>query len=110
MDNNLQIRQAIRSIIESLESQPTVVGAKKVGIDHKEGFVINLSDGRQDYAPLAGFILKSYSSGMYGCKIITGIMRGKIDDGKFNYEFEGIDCKEYVEVYPESIRMSNQIS
>lgn len=108
--NRNTIRKAIRFILENMESELKVVGAKKVGIDHKEGFVINLSDGRQDYAPLEGFVLKSSEGTMYGCKFIVGTMRGKIDERRYIYEFQGTDCKEYVEVKPETIRLVNQIS
>lgn len=104
------LRRKIRSIIQELERDLHVVDAKKVGLEHKEGFSITLSDGRMDYAPLANFMLKSYTSAMYGCKFIKGIMRGKLDGGKYLYEFDGIDCKEYVKAYPKSIKLTGQIS
>jgi hypothetical protein len=104
------LRKNIRLLIQEMDSTPYVVDAKKVGIDHKEGFTITLSDGRQDYAPLANFTLKSYTSAMYGCKFIVGVMRGKMEGGKYFYEFQGIDCKEYVEADPKTIRLVNQIS
>lgn len=104
------LRRKIRSIIQEFETDLHVVKAKKVGLEHKEGFTITLSDGREDYAPLANFILKSYTSAMYGCKLIKGIMRGKLDGGRYLYEFDGIDCKEYVKAYPESIKLAGQIS
>ena len=103
------LRKAIRAILYESEGL-RVTGAKKVGIDHKDGYVIYLSDGRQDYAPLEGFILKGSAPAMYQCKLITGILRGRLDGGAYSYEFEGIDCNEYVEVYVKTIKLSNQIS
>lgn len=104
------LRKRIRLVLEEMDSGLHVVDAKKVGIDHKEGFTITLSDGRQDYAPLANFTLKSSQSAMYGCMFIVGVMRGKMEGGKYFYEFQGIDCKEYVEADPKTIRLVSQIS
>ena len=103
------LRKAIRAILHEGEGLH-VTGAKKVGIDHKEGYTIYLSDGRQDYAPLEGFILKGSAPAMYQCKLITGILRGRLDGGAYSYEFDGIDCEEYVEVDVKTIKLSNQIS
>lgn len=104
-----RLRKAIRAILEGAETLH-VKSAKKVGIDHKEGFVIYLSDGREDYAPLAGFSLKGSAPAMYGCKFITGLLRGKLDGGAYGYEFDGIDCEEYVEVDVKTIKLSGHNS
>lgn len=103
--DEMKLRKAIRAILEEAETLH-VKSAKKVGIDHKEGFVIYLSDGREDYAPLAGFSLRASASAMYGCKFITGLLKGRLDHGAYSYEFDGIDCKEYVEVDVKTIKLS----
>lgn len=105
-----RIREAIRRILTESETQIRVLRAKKVGIDHKEGFVIYLSDGREDYAPLQGFTLTDSQSALYGCKFIKGLLRGRIDNAKNVYSFCGIDCEEYVEVDVDSIVLADQIS
>jgi hypothetical protein len=106
---NDSLRQTVRTILRRIGNLH-VTGAKKVGIDHKEGYVIYLSDGRQDYAPLEGFTLKGSAPAMYQCKLITGILHGRLDGGAHSYEFDGIDCEEYVEIDIKTIKLSNQIS
>jgi hypothetical protein len=107
--NEDALRKEIRLILNESETL-SVKWAKKTGIDHREGYVIYLSDGREDYAPLQGFILKGSAPAMYGCKLITGILIGRLDGGKYSYEFDGIDCEEYVEIDVKTIKLANQIS
>jgi len=103
------LRKKIRAILRESEGL-YVSGARKVGIDHNDGFIINLSDGREDYAPLKGFVLNGTAPAMYGCTFITGTLQGRLDGGVYRYEFDGIDCEHYVEVDVKTIRLSNQIS